>query len=79
MRTTWNDLADAVKFTGKDEIGHLPDFENEVVNIWLDRDHIEAYSTERVFILKIADERENGRISDWVEGSGSLQKRNLER
>ena len=79
MRTTWNDFADAVKFTGEDEIGHLPFLENDVIDLWLNNNRIEAYTCEGDLILKIADERENGRISDWVEGSGSLQKRNLDR
>jgi len=79
MRTTWNDFADAVKFTGKDEIGHLPFLENDVIDLWLNNNRIEAYTFKGDLILKIADERENGRISDWVEGSGSLQKRNLDR
>jgi len=79
MCTTWNSLADAVKFTGNDEIGHVPDFEEEVINIWLVNDHIEAYSIDGNLILKIADERENGCISDWIEGSGNLRKRNIDR
>jgi len=79
MRTTWNNLAYAVKFTGKDEIGHLPFLENDVIDLWLNNNRIEAYTFKGDLILKIADERENGCISDWVEGSGSLQKRNLDR
>jgi len=79
MRTTWNCFADAVKFTGKDEIGHVPDLEDEVINIWLVNDHIEAYSTDENLILKIVNKREDGRISDWVEGAGDLLKRNAER